>query len=88
MFSTWWSLTTDGIRLGFEAQEVIALRMMKIVAGGPAAHKEAARMTAEKLTAAAEAMTTFAMGGSGRKVIRRYRTHVRANARRLSKSPR
>ena len=34
--------------------------------------------------AAAEAAVTLGLGGSGRKVMRRYRTRVRANARRLS----
>jgi hypothetical protein len=39
----------------------------------------------EKTTALAEAATTLATGGSPRTVVRRYRTHVKANERRLSR---
>jgi hypothetical protein len=42
-------------------------------------------MVTEKTAAFAEAAMTLAMGGSARKVVRRYRTHVKANARRLSR---
>jgi hypothetical protein len=42
-------------------------------------------MMTEKAFASAEAMTTVATGGSARKVVRRYRTRVKANARRLSR---
>jgi len=43
-------------------------------------------MVNEKISAFAEAATTFAMGGSPEKIVRRYRTHVKANARRLSRN--
>jgi hypothetical protein len=43
-------------------------------------------MVTEKANALAEAGMTLARGGSAEKVIRRYRTHVRANKRRLLKS--
>ena len=39
-------------------------------------------MVTEKSAAAAEAFGTLAFGGSLQKVMRRYRTHVRANKRR------
>jgi hypothetical protein len=68
-----------------EAQRVIGLRLMKIAAGGAGAQNEVSRMVAEKVTAFAEAATTLATGGSARKVVRRYRTRVKANARRLSR---
>jgi hypothetical protein len=42
-------------------------------------------MVTEKVAAFAEAATTLATGGSTRKVIRRYRHHVQANERRLSR---
>jgi len=61
------------------------LRMMKLFAGGPDAQSEALRMVTEKTSALAEATTTLARGGSAQRVIRRYRTHVRSNHRRLSK---
>ena len=86
MYGAWFTAALDGTRLVLEAQRVIPLRMLRLAAGGAAARSEMTRMTAEKLTAAIEAVGTLAAGGSGRKVVRRYRTHVRANVRRLSKS--
>jgi hypothetical protein len=59
---------------------------MKIAGGGPAAHAEAHRMVTEKTAALAEAAVALATGGSAQKIVRRYRTHVRANERRLSRS--
>jgi hypothetical protein len=73
----------EGARFAFEVQQVIALRALKIAAGGAAAQIEATRMISEKALAAAEAAAILTTGGSGRKVARRYRTHVRANLQRL-----
>jgi hypothetical protein len=64
---------------------VIALRLMKLAAGGAAAELEAQRMVTEKVAAFMEASATLATGGSHGKVLRRYRSHVRANERRLSR---
>ena len=86
MYGAWFTAALEGTQLVFEAQRVITLRVLRLAAGGAVARAEMTRMTAEKLTAAIEAAATLAAGGSGRKVIRRYRTHMRANARRLSKS--
>jgi hypothetical protein len=85
IFKTWFGLTLDAVLLGFETQRVMGLRLAKIAAGGPAAQVEAQRMVMEKTAALAEAATTLATGGSARKVVRRYRTHVKANERRLSR---
>jgi len=85
MFRNWMRLTNDAVMLGFETQRVIGLRLVRLSRGGPAAQSEALRMVTEKTTALAEAGMTFARGGSAGKVIRRYRTHVRANKRRLLK---
>jgi hypothetical protein len=85
MRSMWFASAADWARIGSEAQQVIALRLIKLSAGGSAAQTEATRMVTEKTTAFAEAAMTLAMGGSVRKVVRRYRTHVKANARRLSR---
>src|SRR3712207_9328412 len=71
--------------LGFEAQRVIGLRLAKLAAGDAAAAVEAQLMVSEKVAAFVEASTTLATGGSHKSVIRRYRSHVRANERRLSK---
>ena len=43
---------------------------------------------AEKVAAFVEAATTLATGGSAHKVLRRYRTHVQANERRLTRRKR
>ena len=85
MFKSWFGLTLDAVLLDFETQRVIGLRLAKIAPGGPAAQVEAHRMVMEKTTALAEAATTLATGGSPRTVVRRYRTHVKANERRLSR---
>jgi hypothetical protein len=79
-------LTHDAVMLGLEAQRVIGLRLIKLSVGGPAAQAEALRMVSEKTAALAEAGLTLARGGSAGRVIRRYRTHVRSNKRRLLKS--
>lgn len=86
MFKTWIGLTWDAALLGLETQRVMSLRLIKIAAGGPAAQAEARRMVTEKTAALAEAAATLAAGGSARTVVRRYRTHVKANERRLSRS--
>jgi len=86
MIRNWMQLTHDAMLLGFESQRVMGLRLMKLSRGGRAAQAEALRMFSEKTTALAEAGTTLARGGSAETVIRRYRTHVRSNKRRLSKS--
>ncbi len=78
-------------QLGFEAQSVIALRLMKLAMGGPAAKKEAKRMVSEKVAALAEAQIDFARSiafGNAEhapaKIIANYSRRVRANRRRLS----
>jgi hypothetical protein len=85
MFKNWIRLTNDAVMLGLETQRVIALRLMKLSRGGLAAEAEALRMVTEKTSALAEAGMTLARGGSAGTVLRRYRTHVRSNRRRLSK---
>ena len=85
MFKNWMKITGDAAMLGFETQQVMHLRIMKLFAGGPKAHSEALRMFTEKTTALAEATMTLSRGGSAQRVLRRYRTHVRSNQRRLSK---
>ena len=78
-------LTMNAAFLGLETQRVVGLRLMKLAAGGTAAQTEAQLMVTEKMAAFAEAAVTLATGGSAHKVLRRYRTHVRANERRLSR---
>jgi hypothetical protein len=85
---TWLSLMMESASLVLEAQHVIALRAARLAAGGAAAQTEAARMMSEKVTACVEASTMLALGRSPQMVVRRYRTRVRANARRLTASGR
>lgn len=80
----WWNFSWDIAAANLEAQRVIALRMVKLAKGGPAAQKEAHHMINEKISASLEAAGTLASGGSPEKVLRRYRTIMRANAKRLA----
>jgi hypothetical protein len=84
MFTAWIDFVFDAASLGREMQEVMALRLVKLAFGGPAGHIEVQRMVAEKNLAFAEAAATLATGGSVHTVLRRYRTRVRENKRRLS----
>jgi hypothetical protein len=84
----------DMMALGAESSGVMALRMMKLAAGGPAATVEAQLMVAEKMQAAAEAgaaawtdALTGASHGTAQRTLVRYRRKVRANRRRLSRVP-
>ena len=76
----------DAARLVRETQEVMALRLLKLARGGRAAKVEAQRMVTEKGVAFAEAAATLTTGGSMKKVVRRVRSRVSQNKRRLSRS--
>ena len=88
-----WTFSLDLARLGMEAQTVIALRMMRLAAGGALANREARRMIAEKGAAAVAAQMAAAAalaGGRGPGVAtkRAYGTYKRAvsrNRQRLSR---
>ena len=93
MKRNWLQTGFDAWLLGLEASSVIALRTLKLAAGGAAASAEAQRMVREKLEAglALQKLTlTGKLGrtaqGSAAKTIRHYRRKVRANRRRLSGS--
>ena len=83
MFTAWMKFAADTVRLCQETQEVMGLRLMKLALGGPQGHLEAQRMVAEKGFAFAEAAGSLAAGVPVERVMRRYRSHVRANKRRL-----
>ena len=80
----WWNFSSDMAVATFEAQRVIALRMMKLAQGGPAAQQEAQKMVSEKIMASTEAAMALASGSSPESVLTRYRTIMRANEKRLS----
>jgi ketopantoate hydroxymethyltransferase len=88
----WLRLTMDAWSLGMEASSVIALRTMKMAAGGAAADAEGQRMVSEKVKAGLELQSLTMMGGLGltpqaaaARTLTHYRRKVRANQRRLLK---
>ena len=93
MFNNWIALSYEVARLGWEAQNVIMLRMMKLAIGGAPAGREANRIVQEKIAAAGEAALAAASVAASagwrpkaaRKVLRVYKKRVRANKRRLSR---
>ena len=74
----------DVARLSAETQAEIGLRTLKLARGGAPANREAKRMVAEKGIAFADAAATLASGGSMNKIVRRVRSRVSKNRRRLS----
>jgi hypothetical protein len=72
------------IWLAIEANEVMALRMAKIISGGPQAMTEIPLMVTEKIDAAAEAGANLIYGKNPTFIIARFREHVANNHRRLS----
>jgi hypothetical protein len=93
LLNPWMSLTLDAAQFGLEAQNVIALRLMHLAGGGPAAQAEAQRMVTEKAETFLEAQLASAaamLSGRGhsapRQALGLYRRRVRANRRRLSRS--
>lgn len=85
-FSNWLKFALDANLAALEAQQVIAMRMMKLSRGGAKGAKEERRMVSEKIFAVGEAGFKLASGGSGHSVVKHYRRKVRANHRRLTKS--
>jgi hypothetical protein len=92
-FGAWFTLGLDMWLLSAEASSVIALRTVKLAAGGAAANAEAERMFSEKLTAAMSLSQQAIAGqlgttipGIASKAIAGYRRKVRANRRRLRKN--
>ena len=93
MLNPWLSFGLKAWQIGLEAQSVIALRMLRLAAGGARAEAEASRMVTEKILAAGEAQMTAAvatMRGHKKhvvagKALNVYGKRVRANRRRLSR---
>jgi hypothetical protein len=93
MFNPWLSLGMKAWQIGFEARSVIALRMLRMAAGGARAEAEVSRMVTEKMLAAGEAQMAAAAatvrGAKNHvvagKALNVYRKRVRANRRRLSR---
>jgi hypothetical protein len=88
-----WKPWLDAMIFGFEVQSVIALRLLKIAAGGVESDAERTRMVTEKVKALADAQSAgalaLAQGKSMKAATKRAMTpikrSVRANHRRLTK---
>lgn len=92
-WNAWARLAMQAAVTGFEAQSVMALRFMRLAAGGAQAKSEASRMITEKVTALGEAQSAAVRAAikgdkshrAATKVLRVYKRRVRKNRRRLSK---
>jgi hypothetical protein len=93
VFNPWFDVTLKAIQLGVEAQSVMALRMLRLAAGGARAQSEAQRMVFEKIAALAEAhtaATSAILNGHEdhvvvTKTLGAFKRRVSANRRRLSR---
>ena len=88
----WFRFGMNAWSLGIDASSVIALRTLKIAAGGEAAEVEAYRMVSEKIETGLALQALALTGGLGltapsaaTKMLTHYRRKVRANRRRLAK---
>jgi hypothetical protein len=91
--NSWLGVWANACSLGFEASSVIALRTMKLAAGGKTAATEAQRMVREKIDANLALQGKALSGGLGTtalsaaaKSLAHYRQKVRANQTRLAKT--
>jgi hypothetical protein len=94
MFNPFVAVSFQVARLGWETQNVMALRLMRLAGGGLAGRPEARPLNIEKMAALAKAQTAGTAvaveGRNGRdvaskKVTRVHKKRVRRDKRRLSK---
>jgi hypothetical protein len=93
VWNSWFELSAQAARLGWETQNVMALRVMRMAAGGARGQAEAQRMVTEKFAARAEAQAAGAAaalaGGDGHRVTKKvmgvYKKRVHGNRRRLAR---
>jgi hypothetical protein len=93
MLNPWIAIAFRAAQMGAEAQSVIALRMLRLAAGGRRGEAEATRMVIEKVAAAAEANVATVVASIGgrpnhvvaNRALRLIRKRARANKRRLSR---
>ncbi len=90
MLNSWLALSFQATRLGWDAQNVMALRFIRLADGGASGQSEAYLMVTEKVAALAEATAVAIKGGKGNEVAKMvlnvYQKRVRRNKRRLSRS--
>jgi hypothetical protein len=88
-----WRTWIEATRFAIEAQQVVALRLVRLAGGDMAAAREAQRMVMEKIAAgltAQIAATTALIAGASLTAVtlsaaQPYRRRVRANHRRLTR---
>lgn len=93
MFDRWVALSLRAFQLGLEAQNVMALRMLRLASGDRRGQDEINRMVVEKMAAITEAQMAAAaaiMHGHkdhvvARKALTVFKRRVRDNKRRLSR---
>jgi hypothetical protein len=91
IWSAWFGPSLLGAQLAWEAQSVMALRLMRLGLGGAQAHSEAQRMVREKIAALMEAQSAAATAAltsaDNRRIVKKvmsvYQRRVRRNRRRL-----
>ena len=93
VWSGWFALSAQAVRVCWEAQTVILLRGLRLAEGGAKAEAETTRMVTEKIAALAEAQvaaTAATLRGSKKRTVAKkalavYAKRVGRNRRRLSK---
>jgi hypothetical protein len=94
IWNTWFSLSLQAARLTWEAQTVVALRLMRIAGESALGRRsETHRMVTEKIAAFTEAQaaaaTAAVRGGGSRRVAKKvlgvYKKRVRRNKKRLAR---
>ena len=94
IWNDWCALSVQAARLGWEAQGVMALRVMRMATQPAHSQTEARRMVTEKVVAFGEAQaaaTAAAIKGGksdrvAKKVLGVYKKRVHANKRRLTRT--
>jgi len=89
-----WKFWTDACQVGLDAQQVIAMRLIRISAGGASAEAECGRMVSEKVCAAVDAQAAGAialvdgkgLGAAAMAALAPVKQAVRANHSRLSQA--
>lgn len=87
MFNRLISLGFETALLAVESQQVIALRLLHLSAGGPSAVQESQRMVMEKAVAVVESGARMLAGQDPDRIVKAYRRKVQANHRRLVSTP-
>jgi hypothetical protein len=93
MWNDWCALSVQAARLSWEAQGVMALRVMRMATQPARSQTEARRMVTEKVAALGEAQAAAVAGvikgGKSHRVAKKvlgvYGKRVRANKRRLTR---